>query len=82
MKFGVSDLARGKERTLARRYDRRGKVRLRYMTKQAILKSMSRVAKATLIASVFVSSLTVWGVHFLQQQEHEVRTLLLFHKDL
>lgn len=34
---------------------------------------MSRAAKATLIASIVVSSLTVWGVHYLQQQEHDVR---------
>jgi protein PET117 len=33
---------------------------------------MSRAAKATLIASIVVSSLTVWGVHYLQQQEHDV----------
>ncbi|KAH9962662.1 hypothetical protein BC827DRAFT_1129990 [Russula dissimulans] len=32
---------------------------------------MSRVAKTTLIASIVLSSLTVWGVHYLQQQEHE-----------
>jgi len=32
---------------------------------------MSRVAKATLIASIVISSLTVWGVHHLQQQEHD-----------
>ncbi|KAH9987126.1 hypothetical protein BJV74DRAFT_774339 [Russula compacta] len=32
---------------------------------------MSRVAKATLFASIVVSSLTVWGVHYLQQQEHD-----------
>lgn len=32
---------------------------------------MSRAAKATLIASIVVSSLTVWGVHYLQQQEHD-----------
>jgi hypothetical protein len=34
------------------------------------------VAKATLIASIVISSLTVWGVHYLQQQEHDVRTTL------
>jgi CHASE1-domain containing sensor protein len=34
---------------------------------------MSRAAKATLVASIVVSSLTVWGVHYFQQQEHEVR---------
>lgn len=34
---------------------------------------MSRAAKATLVASIVVSSLTVWGVHYIQQQEHEVR---------
>ena len=33
---------------------------------------MSRAAKATLLASILVSSLTVWGVHYFQQQEHEV----------
>ncbi|KAH9066882.1 hypothetical protein EDB87DRAFT_1553626 [Lactarius vividus] len=32
---------------------------------------MSRAAKATLLASIIVSSLTVWGVHYIQQQEHE-----------
>ncbi|KAF8475347.1 hypothetical protein DFH94DRAFT_635619 [Russula ochroleuca] len=32
---------------------------------------MSRAAKATLIASILVSSFTVWGVHYLQQQEHD-----------
>jgi protein PET117 len=32
---------------------------------------MSRAAKATLVASILVSSLTVWGVHYFQQQEHE-----------
>ena len=34
--------------------------------------SMSRLAKATLILSVVLSSFTVWGVHYLQQQEHDV----------
>ncbi|KAI0251424.1 hypothetical protein BJV78DRAFT_1315868 [Lactifluus subvellereus] len=38
---------------------------------------MSRVAKATLIASIVVSSLTVWGVHYLQQQEHDARTFFI-----
>ncbi|KAH9167388.1 hypothetical protein EDB89DRAFT_1856615 [Lactarius sanguifluus] len=32
---------------------------------------MSRAAKATLVASIIVSSLTVWGVHYIQHQEHE-----------
>ncbi|KDQ61539.1 hypothetical protein JAAARDRAFT_30989 [Jaapia argillacea MUCL 33604] len=32
---------------------------------------MSRAAKATLVASVLASAFTVWGVHFLQNQEHE-----------
>ncbi|KAF8271078.1 hypothetical protein EI94DRAFT_1488418, partial [Lactarius quietus] len=32
---------------------------------------MSRAAKATLVASIVVSSLTVWGVHYIQQQEHD-----------
>ncbi|KAI9510050.1 hypothetical protein F5148DRAFT_977398 [Russula earlei] len=32
---------------------------------------MSRTAKATLITSIVLSSLTVWGVHYLQQQEHD-----------
>ncbi|KAH9995132.1 hypothetical protein BJV77DRAFT_272688 [Russula vinacea] len=32
---------------------------------------MSRAAKATLLASILVSSVTVWGVHYLQQQEHD-----------
>ncbi|KAI9433433.1 hypothetical protein BJY52DRAFT_1337294 [Lactarius psammicola] len=32
---------------------------------------MSRAAKATLVASIVVSSLTVWGVHYIQKQEHE-----------
>lgn len=32
---------------------------------------MSRTAKATLFASIVVSSLTVWGVHYIQRQEHE-----------
>ena len=35
---------------------------------------MSRAAKATLLASILVSSVTVWGVHYLQQQEHDVRS--------
>jgi protein PET117 len=43
---------------------------------------MSRMAKATLITSILVSCITVWGVHFLQQQEHEVRIVLLLHKGL
>ncbi|EPQ27421.1 uncharacterized protein PFL1_04959 [Pseudozyma flocculosa PF-1] len=33
---------------------------------------MSRAAKATLIGSVLVSGLTVWGVHFMQTKEREV----------
>ena len=37
---------------------------------------MSRAAKATLIASIVISSFTVWGVHYLQDQEHNVRTIL------
>ncbi|KAI0053172.1 hypothetical protein FA95DRAFT_937163 [Auriscalpium vulgare] len=32
---------------------------------------MSRAAKATLIGSLLVSGLVVWGVHYQQQQEHE-----------
>ncbi|EPQ56245.1 hypothetical protein GLOTRDRAFT_110720 [Gloeophyllum trabeum ATCC 11539] len=32
---------------------------------------MSRAAKATLLASVCLSAFTIWGVHFLQEQEHE-----------
>jgi protein PET117 len=40
---------------------------------------MSRAAKATLVASIIVSSLTVWGVHYIQQQEHEVRPFLRVH---
>jgi hypothetical protein len=34
---------------------------------------MSRAAKATLGASVVLSGLTVWGVHFMQVQERKVR---------
>lgn len=33
---------------------------------------MSRAAKATLLTSVLLSGLTVWGVHFMQVQEREV----------
>jgi hypothetical protein len=33
---------------------------------------MSRAAKATLIVSIVVSSFTIWGVHYLQQREHDV----------
>ena len=36
------------------------------------LLTMSRPAKATLIASIVLSSFTVWGVHYLQKQEHDV----------
>ncbi|ETW78738.1 hypothetical protein HETIRDRAFT_323601 [Heterobasidion irregulare TC 32-1] len=32
---------------------------------------MSRAAKATLFASLFVSTLTIWAVHYQQEQEHE-----------
>jgi hypothetical protein len=42
-------------------------------THHVFASTMSRAAKATLIASILASSLTVWGVHYLQQQEHEVR---------
>ncbi|TFY76616.1 hypothetical protein EWM64_g7396 [Hericium alpestre] len=31
---------------------------------------MSRAAKATLLASLFLTTLTVWGVHYQQEQEH------------
>ncbi len=30
-------------------------------------------ARATLIGAVFLSSLTIWAVHFQQQQERKVR---------
>lgn len=33
---------------------------------------MSRPAKLTLAASVLVSGLTVWGVHYMQEKEREV----------
>ncbi|SPO22769.1 uncharacterized protein UTRI_01447 [Ustilago trichophora] len=33
---------------------------------------MSRPAKLTLAASVLVSGLTVWGVHYMQEREREV----------
>ncbi|THH17796.1 hypothetical protein EW146_g3096 [Bondarzewia mesenterica] len=33
---------------------------------------MSRAAKATLLASLFVTTFTVWAVHYQQEQEHEV----------
>lgn len=33
---------------------------------------MSRPAKLTLAASVIVSGLTVWGVHYMQEKEREV----------
>ncbi|KAI0272762.1 hypothetical protein BC834DRAFT_817499 [Gloeopeniophorella convolvens] len=32
---------------------------------------MSRAAKATLIASLAVTTLIIWGVHWQQQQEHD-----------
>jgi hypothetical protein len=35
--------------------------------------AMSSRAKATLMASVVLSSLTVWGVHYMQQAERDVR---------
>ena len=35
---------------------------------------MSRAAKATLITAVVLTTFTIWGVHYLQWQEHEVRT--------
>lgn len=38
---------------------------------------MSRAAKATLFASLFVSTLTIWAVHYQQEQEHEVIPLVL-----
>jgi protein PET117 len=34
---------------------------------------MTRAAKGTLIASCIISSLIIWGVHFQQNQEREVR---------
>lgn len=33
---------------------------------------MSRPAKLTLAASVLVSGLTVWGVHYMQERERDV----------
>lgn len=33
---------------------------------------MSRPAKLTLAASVVVSGLTVWGVHYMQERERDV----------
>lgn len=33
---------------------------------------MSRTAKITLIAAIFISTGTVWGVHHLQKKEKEV----------
>nr|CDI51870.1 putative protein [Melanopsichium pennsylvanicum 4] len=33
---------------------------------------MSRPAKLTLAASVLVSGLTVWGVHYMQERERQV----------
>lgn len=39
---------------------------------------MSRAAKATLAASVVATTFTVWFVHYQQQQEHEVRPLMLY----
>lgn len=33
---------------------------------------MSRPAKLTLAASVLLSGLTVWGVHYMQEREREV----------
>lgn len=36
---------------------------------------MSRVAKATLGASLLGSALVIWGVHFLQERERDVRGL-------
>jgi len=35
---------------------------------------MSRAAKGTLVASIIVTTFTVWAVHYLQQQEHEVNS--------
>jgi hypothetical protein len=37
------------------------------------LASMSARAKATLLASVVLTTLTVWGVHHMQDTEREVR---------
>jgi NO-binding membrane sensor protein with MHYT domain len=34
---------------------------------------MSRTAKVFLATSVLVTGLTVWGVHFIQAREEEVR---------
>lgn len=34
---------------------------------------MSRAAKAFLASSILVTGLTVWGVHFIQAREEEVR---------
>ena len=39
---------------------------------------MTRVAKGTLLVSCIISSLVIWGVHFQQSQEREVRDLLPF----
>lgn len=36
---------------------------------------MSRAAKATLFASVLLSGLTIWAVHYQQEQEREVSTV-------
>ena len=34
--------------------------------------TMTRAAKATLVASCILSSVVIWGVHFQQSQEREV----------
>lgn len=36
---------------------------------------MTRVAKGTLLLSCIITSLVIWGVHFQQSQEREVRNL-------
>lgn len=38
--------------------------------------TMSRAAKVTLGVATAVSALTVWGVHYMQVQEREVRAAL------
>lgn len=37
---------------------------------------MSKVAKATLLASFVASTTIIWGVHFLQKRESDVRISL------
>ena len=50
-----------------------------YKTCTNHLSAMSRVAKATLVASIVASVSIIWGVHFLQWRESNVRLIFLSH---